>query len=92
MDFGKAFDSLKLDYLDLVMEKLGFGIKWRFWIKGCLLNARAYVLVNGSPMKEFEISRGLRQGNTLSPFLLILAMEGLMHLFAKLRICIYLQS
>ncbi|GKC42203.1 hypothetical protein Tco_1059925 [Tanacetum coccineum] len=44
----KAFEFLKWDFLDLVMEKLGFGIKWRSWIKGCLHNARASVLVNGS--------------------------------------------
>ncbi|GJR89466.1 RNA-directed DNA polymerase, eukaryota, reverse transcriptase zinc-binding domain protein [Tanacetum coccineum] len=59
------------------MEKLGFCIKWRSWIKGCLLNARASVLVNGSPMNEFEIFRDLRQCDPLSPFLFILAMKGL---------------
>ncbi|GJW73644.1 RNA-directed DNA polymerase, eukaryota, reverse transcriptase zinc-binding domain protein [Tanacetum coccineum] len=77
VDFEKAFDSLKWDFLDLVMEKLGFGIKWRSWIKGWLLHARASVLINVSPTNEFEISRGLRQSNPLSPFLFILAMEGL---------------
>ncbi|GJR60381.1 retrovirus-related pol polyprotein from transposon TNT 1-94 [Tanacetum coccineum] len=77
VDFKKTFDSLKWDFLDLVMEKLGFGIKWRSWIKGWLLNARAFVLINVSPTNEFEISRGLRQSNPLSPFLFILAMEGL---------------
>ncbi|GJT31915.1 RNA-directed DNA polymerase, eukaryota, reverse transcriptase zinc-binding domain protein [Tanacetum coccineum] len=77
VDFEKAFDSLKWDFLDLVMDKIGFGCRWRPWIKGCLRNARASVLVNGSPTKEYEIFRGLRQGNPLSPFLFILAMEGL---------------
>nr|GEX33928.1 RNA-directed DNA polymerase, eukaryota, reverse transcriptase zinc-binding domain protein [Tanacetum cinerariifolium] len=60
VDFEKAFDSLRWDFLDLVMAKLGFGIRWRNWIKGCLRNARSSVLVNGSPTVEFEISKGLR--------------------------------
>ncbi|GJU62417.1 RNA-directed DNA polymerase, eukaryota, reverse transcriptase zinc-binding domain protein [Tanacetum coccineum] len=85
VDFEKAFDSLKWDFLDLVMEKLGFGIKWLSWIKGCLHNVRASLLVNGSPTNEFEIFRGLRQGDHLSPFLFILAMEGL-HAFIYVKI------
>ncbi|GKA71395.1 RNA-directed DNA polymerase, eukaryota, partial [Tanacetum coccineum] len=77
VDFEKAFDSIRWDFLDLVMDKLGFGSKWRVWIQGCLSNARASVLVNGSPTEEFEMFRGLRQGDPLSPFLFILVMEGL---------------
>ncbi|GKB93516.1 putative RNA-directed DNA polymerase, eukaryota, reverse transcriptase zinc-binding domain protein [Tanacetum coccineum] len=77
VDFEKAFDSVRWDFLDLVMEKLGFGLKWRFWIHGCLKNARSSVLVNGSPTSEFELFKGLRQGDPLSPLLFILVMEGL---------------
>nr|GEX57695.1 hypothetical protein [Tanacetum cinerariifolium] len=64
IDFEKAFDSLRWDFLDLVMENISFGLKWRSWIHGCLCNARSSVLVNGSPTTEFELFRGLRQGAT----------------------------
>ncbi|GJR46874.1 hypothetical protein Tco_1314977 [Tanacetum coccineum] len=83
VDFEKAFDSLRWDFLDLILDKLGFGIKWRAWIKGCLHNSRSFVLVNGSPTEEFELFRGLRQGDPMSPFLFILAMEGLHALTSK---------
>ncbi|GJZ44939.1 putative RNA-directed DNA polymerase, eukaryota, reverse transcriptase zinc-binding domain protein [Tanacetum coccineum] len=82
-DFEKAFDSLRLDFFDLVMEKLGFGLKWHSWIYGCLSSAHSSVLVNGSPTAEFEIFKGLRQGDPLSPFLFILAMKGLHALTCK---------
>ncbi|GJZ83465.1 RNA-directed DNA polymerase, eukaryota, reverse transcriptase zinc-binding domain protein [Tanacetum coccineum] len=83
VDFEKAFDSLRWDYLDTIMEKLGFGLKWRTWIFGCLNNARSSVLVNESPTSEFDIRRGLRQGDPLSLFLFILAMKGLHMLTCK---------
>ncbi|XP_023747217.1 uncharacterized protein LOC111895365 [Lactuca sativa] len=77
VDFEKAFDSLRWDFLDLMMEEMGFGSKWRRWIEGCLMNARPSILVDGSPTAEFDICRGLRKGYPLSPFLFIIAMEGL---------------
>nr|GEV72878.1 putative RNA-directed DNA polymerase, eukaryota, reverse transcriptase zinc-binding domain protein [Tanacetum cinerariifolium] len=54
VDFEKDFDSLRWDFLDLVMEKLGFGFIWRSWIQGCLRNAHSSILVNGSLTAEFE--------------------------------------
>ena len=39
--------------------------------------SQASILINGSTTKEFDIKRGVRQGDYLAPFLFILTMEGL---------------
>ncbi|GKE29854.1 RNA-directed DNA polymerase, eukaryota, reverse transcriptase zinc-binding domain protein [Tanacetum coccineum] len=59
------------------MEKLGFSVKGRRWIKAGLISYSASILVNGSPTSEFSLKRGLSQGDPLSNFLFIIVMEGL---------------
>ncbi|XP_071699108.1 uncharacterized protein [Rutidosis leptorrhynchoides] len=82
-DFEKAFDSLSWDFLLDMMSRMGFGSRWRRWILACLKSASISILVNGSPTNEFLIERGVRQGDPLSPFLFLIAAEGLNFLVKK---------
>nr|GEX56480.1 cysteine-rich receptor-like protein kinase [Tanacetum cinerariifolium] len=77
VDFEKAYDSLNWDFLLEVLIIIGFESKWCKWVEACLASASISVLVNGSPTKEFNMGRGVRQGDPLSLFLFILAAKGL---------------
>nr|GEY63734.1 RNA-directed DNA polymerase, eukaryota [Tanacetum cinerariifolium] len=77
IDFAKAYDSVRWDYLLDVLEAFGFENKWRSWIRGIFNSNRASILVNGSPSKEFSCFRGLKQGDPLAPYPFILIMETL---------------
>jgi hypothetical protein len=48
-----------------------------------LSSSKLSVLINGSPLKEFSVQRGLCQGDPISPFLFEIAAEGLSVLFQK---------
>ena len=84
VDFEKAYDSVDLHYLDVVMVKMNFPTLWRKWISECVGSATTSVLMNGSPTEEFPLERGLRQGDHLSLFLFLLAAEGLNVLMTSL--------
>ncbi|GKF74740.1 RNA-directed DNA polymerase, eukaryota [Tanacetum coccineum] len=59
-----------------VLSKFGFGDKWRKWIQACLMTSRGSILINGSPTKEFQFGKGLKQGDPLALFLFIMIMES----------------
>ncbi|KAF5465994.1 hypothetical protein F2P56_015953, partial [Juglans regia] len=77
LDMEKAYDHVNWNFLLYMLRRCGFGEKWCGWISHCISTIRFSVLVNGQPCGYFPSSRGLRQGDPLSPFLFDIVMEAL---------------
>jgi len=75
VDFEKAYDSVRWDFLYDMLSRMGFHRVWINWIRACLESATVSVLV--SPTEEFKPTRGLRQGDPMTPFLFLVVAEGL---------------
>ncbi|CAN6556372.1 unnamed protein product [Malus baccata var. baccata] len=65
---------------EATMEKLGFCRQWRKLIMGCVSPVKFAVILNGHSRNKFAPSRGLRQGDPLSPYLFLLIGEVLFRL------------
>ncbi|KAJ3689098.1 hypothetical protein LUZ61_018262 [Rhynchospora tenuis] len=83
LDFKKAFDSVAWPFLFKVLEKRGFPSLFNSWLRLLLTTSTSAVSVNDCLGPPFSHKRGLRQGDPLSPFLFILAVDVLNRMLQK---------
>ncbi|CAA7018071.1 unnamed protein product [Microthlaspi erraticum] len=83
IDMSKAYDRLEWVFIRQVMQRLGFHERWIGWVMHCITSVTYSFLINGSPRGFVKPSRGIRQGDPLSPYIFILCSEVLSGLCTK---------
>ncbi|XP_039071917.1 uncharacterized protein LOC120219121 [Hibiscus syriacus] len=77
IDVENAYDRVEWSFLRNMMLRLGFALSWVSLIMSCVTSVTYCARVNGCLTERFRLSRDLRQGDPLSPFLFLLCSQGM---------------
>lgn len=80
VDLEKAYDRLRWDFIEDTLGGVGFDEHFIHIIMKCISLAKMKIMWNGSLSEEFNMERGIRQGDSLSPYIFVLCMERLSHI------------
>lgn len=83
LDISKAYDRVRQVFLLQLMERMGFNRQWINLTSACISTMLYSILVNGELKGNIIPTRGIRQGDPLSPYLFSLCSEGLMGLIRQ---------
>ncbi|XP_031111997.1 uncharacterized protein LOC116015970 [Ipomoea triloba] len=80
IDLEKTYDRLDWGFIRDTLSDVGFNEKWTKNIMCRVESSTLKILWNGKQLDEIIPSRGIRQGDSISPYIFVLCMERLSHI------------
>ncbi|CAG8608807.1 21109_t:CDS:1 [Dentiscutata erythropus] len=75
LDQKKAFDRVNHEYLQIVLERIGFDFTFRRLVNNLFARQMAHIYNAGKLSTSFRVKREVRLGVSLSPLLYIISFE-----------------
>lgn len=83
IDLEKAYDRFSWDFIDDTLREVGFNDRWVRNIMNCVSTSRLGILWKGDQLDWITPTRGVRQGDAISPYLFVMCIKRLSHIISE---------
>ena len=83
INLEKVYDRLEWSFIRMVLDHFGFPKNFSELILSCVSTTSTSLLFNGSKLEAFSPSRGIRQGDPISPYIFLLCIKYMSSLITK---------
>lgn len=77
IDLSKAYDNVSWEFLKLCLTEMMIPLQFINLIMTCVSSLFLFLLWNGNNLTSFKPTKGLRQGDPMSPLIFVICMDNL---------------
>lgn len=85
LDIEKTFDRIKWDFIDYMLMKKKYPLRWKKLIYSCISSVQYSIIINGKPRGRIKPNRGIRQGDPISLLIFVIAMDYISRILLHLE-------